>query len=125
MGDQDGGNTAGADNISNVGGNHQPCLVVQGAEGFIQKKKSGLHDHGSDQGSALLHTAGELSRFFVLKFVKPIVPKELFRKGFFFGGQGFVDFRAKEHVLPDGAPFQEMILLEHIADTDVLLRFFA
>ena len=86
MGDQDSGNTAGADDISNVGGNHQPCLVIQGAEWFIQKKKPWLHHHGSDQGGALLHTAGELSRFFVLKLVKPIVLKELFRKGFFFRG---------------------------------------
>ncbi len=47
----------GTYNIADIGGNGKPCLVIQGAERFIQQKDIRIKDKGAYQRGALLHSS--------------------------------------------------------------------
>ncbi len=118
MGDEDGSLVRLADNLCNVGRDVQPCLGIQSTERFIQKKQIGMDCHSAYQGGALPHSAGQFRRFLILKGIKAVIGKKFEDVIAICFGEGMVEFETESDILIDGAPFEEMVALQHVTDRD-------
>lgn len=116
MGDQQRGLPCLTDDISDVGGDGESGLEIQGAERFVQKKKVRVDCHGADQGGALAHAAGEFGRFFVLKAVKSVILQKFQDIVCIFLREAVGELQPQNDIPIDCAPLKEMISLQHIAD---------
>ena len=108
------------DQPADIRGYHEPGLVIQGAEGFIQKEQLGIQGKGADQGSTLLHAAGQFAGTFILKAFQTIVGQKLFHIVGTLFGKSMMNLQSQSDILVDGTPFEEMIVLQHIADTGIV-----
>lgn len=118
VGDQEGSLACLPDDIGDIRGDIETCLGIQSAEGLVKKKQVRMDRHGTDQGRTLPHPAGQLGRLFVFKGVKAVVgkqPENIFRVGFC---ERVVQFEAENDILVDGAPFKEMVALQHVTNFD-------
>ena len=120
MSDDDHSLTSLPDQPADIRGYHEPGLVIQGAEGFIQKEQLGIQGKGADQGSTLLHAAGQFAGTFILKAFQTIVGQKLFHIVGTLFGKSMMDLQSQSDILVDGTPFEEMIVLQHIADTGIV-----
>lgn len=118
MGDKNRSLVCLADNLCNIGRDVQTCLGIQCAERFIQKKQVGMDCHGAYQGGALPHSAGQFRRFLILKGIKAVIGKKFEDIVAICLGEGMVEFETESDILIDGAPFEEMVALQHVTDRD-------
>ena len=105
-----------ADVVSHV----EPGLVVQGGEGFIQEEKVRFQHQGADKGRPLAHAAGELRGAGAGEGLKAINVQKLISLLPGPGGEHVLDLQAQDHVVVDGAPFKQFVVLQHIAYVVVL-----
>lgn len=118
MGDQNRRLTCLPDDLSDVCRDIQSCLRVQRAERFIQQEKIRVDCHCADQRRTLPHPSGQFGRFLVLKGIESIISQKLEHIVAIFTGHGMIQFQTKRDILIDGAPFKQMVALQHIADLD-------
>src|SRR5215831_14331810 len=72
--------------------------------------------HSVRERHALAHAARELPRQVVQELAEPVTGKQRGCALACLGHVGALDFRAQHRVLEDGAPFEQVILLQHVAD---------
>lgn len=118
MGDQDRRLTCLPDDLSDVCGDIQSRLGVQRAERLIQQEQIGVDRHCADQRCTLPHPTGQFGRFLILKGVEPVISEKLEHIVAIFTGHGMIQFQTERDILIDGAPFKQMVALQHIADLD-------
>ena len=68
----------------------------------------------------LLHAAGQFAGTFILKAFQTIVGQKLFHIVGTLFGKSMMDLQSQSDILVDGTPFEEMIVLQHIADTGIV-----
>ena len=115
VGHQDGGFLLPADDLADVVSHVEPGLVVQGGEGFIQEEKVRFQHQGADKGRPLAHAAGELRGAGAGEGLKAIDVQKLISLLPGPGGEHVLDLQAQDHVVVDGAPFKQFVVLQHIA----------
>ena len=94
----------------------QTGLIIQGGKSLVQQENVRRHRQGANQRHPLAHTAAKLGGVAIGKLRQPIGFQQAVGVCPRFGGEAVANLQAKQHVLPHGAPFQQIILLQHIAD---------
>ena len=105
-----------SEDVRNVRGDFEAGLIVERGEGLVEEQDVGLHDERSDERGALAHPARELGRIALQKARKPVFFGEFHRAGAAVGGVLFLHFEGKVQIFLDGAPREEFVALEHVAD---------
>ena len=78
---------------------------------FMEEKRMTAAERGT-----LTHAAGNLGRVFVPKFIETVGFQQLVGMCHRVCLQAVANFQSEQYILADGAPFQQIVLLQHIAD---------
>ena len=101
---------------------HQPFLHLQlglrieRAERLVQQNDVGVEQERAQQRRALAHAAGERARIEVLEPGKPVAPSSGSARSRAPAQRHALDLHAEDDVVEHGAPGQQQILLQHVAD---------
>src|SRR6516162_5715018 len=105
-----------AQNFGNLVRERKPGLRIKCRERLIEQDNIGLGAERACQRAPLAHSARKLPWQMVQELAKTISGQELFRTSLRRCYIGALNFRSQNRVFQDRAPFEQVILLEHVAD---------
>jgi hypothetical protein len=116
VGDEDRGLALAPQNLRHLVGQCQPGLGIERRERLVEQHHVRLGGERAGKCDALAHAAGELARQVVEERAEAVAGQEL--SGALARGAhvGALDFGAQHGVVEDGAPLEQIILLQHVAD---------
>jgi hypothetical protein len=100
----------------NLRGAREPRLRVEGRERLVKQHDVGLGAERPGQRGALPHPAGQLTRQMVQELAEAVPGEKLRRPLPGVTHVEALDFRAEQRVVEDGAPLEQIVLLQHVAD---------
>src|SRR5216683_6044247 len=116
VGHEDGGLALATENLAHFVGECEPGLRIERGERLVEQDHVGPGAERARKRDALAHAAGELARQVVQELAEPVARQELGRAGASSIHVGALDLRAENGVVEDRAPFEQIVLLQHVAD---------
>ena len=91
-------------------------LRIERAERLVEQNDVGVEQQRAQQGGALAHAAGQRVRIEIFEAGKPVAPQQRQRALARLAQRHALDLHAEDDVVEHGAPRQQQILLQHVAD---------
>ncbi len=116
VGHEDHGLGLASQNFRNLVGKRNPRLRIQRRKRLIEQNDIGLGAERARERRPLAHAAGKLARQVVQELAQPVTGQQ---PGGSFARLAHVhalDFSAKHRILQNCPPFEQIILLQHVAD---------
>ena len=114
--DEDRGLALAAQDLGDLVRQREPRLRIERRKRLVEQHDVRLGAQRARQRHALAHAARELARQVVQELAEPVAGEQLRRALARLGHVGALDFRAQHRVFEDGAPLEQIILLQHVAD---------
>ena len=115
--DQDRGLALAAQDLGHLVGEREPRLRIERRERLVEQHDVRLGAERARERHALAHPARELARQIVQELAESVAGEQLqSRAARALPHVGALDFGAEHRVLEDGAPLEQVILLQHVAD---------
>src|SRR6516165_6162333 len=108
-----------AQDLGHLVGEREPCLRVERGERLVEQHHVRLGAKRARERDPLAHAAGKLTRQVMQEAAQPVAGEELSRPFARLAHVRALDFGAEYRVLQDRAPFEQIVLLQHVADLAV------
>src|ERR1700722_16054444 len=97
-------------------GQSQPGLRIECGERFVKEDNVRIGAQGPRQRHALTHAAGKLAWEMIEKLAEAVAGEKLSRSLARFRHRHALDLGSEQGVFQDGAPFKQIILLQHVSE---------
>lgn len=121
MCDQKGGFPGVPDDLADIITYLQACLIVQGGKRLIEQEQFRIQNQSADQGGSLAHSSGQFGGPGCGKLFQPVLGEQLICLSAGCGVNFSADLQAQKYIAVNGAPFKQMVMLEHVADIFVIV----